>query len=211
MLKNLMIKDFIDDLSSKKSVPGGGSCSALTASVAASLCAMALNITYGKKSYESLKAVQKEEYNKALSDSLDIKDEFLKLMDEDGDTFQSVIAAYRLPKSNESEIDKRNRNIEDATKKAMYVPLKTARLSLKLFDDIYVSAKYGSPNVISDAGVAAIDLLASVEGSILNVNINLKSLSDEELKKETRNECEKILNESKKKKEKIIEIVNSKL
>ena len=51
-LARLTVSDFIDEVSSNSPAPGGGSVSALSGSLAASLMSMVSNLTYNKKGYE---------------------------------------------------------------------------------------------------------------------------------------------------------------
>ena len=53
-LADLSCRAFSERLSSKAPVPGGGSAAALTGSLAASLGAMAANLTIGKKKVSPL-------------------------------------------------------------------------------------------------------------------------------------------------------------
>ena len=52
MFKDLTLRQFVDDTSSSKPAPGGGSVAALTAANGASLIAMLCNLTANKKGYE---------------------------------------------------------------------------------------------------------------------------------------------------------------
>ncbi|MCK4516044.1 MAG: cyclodeaminase/cyclohydrolase family protein, partial [Spirochaetaceae bacterium] len=51
-LTALTVSGFSDELSSDSMAPGGGSVSALSASLSASLTSMVANLTFGKKGYE---------------------------------------------------------------------------------------------------------------------------------------------------------------
>ena len=60
MQKNLTIKDYINKLSSKDAVPGGGSAAALGASISSALTSMVFNLTVGKKAFEDYSEEEKE-------------------------------------------------------------------------------------------------------------------------------------------------------
>ena len=69
------IQEFLDTLSSKAPVPGGGGASALAGALGSALGQMVANLTIGKKRYQEV-----EEEIKLLLEQLEaIKGEFLRL------------------------------------------------------------------------------------------------------------------------------------
>ena len=88
MLKNLMIKDFIEELGSSSPAPGGGSVSALSAALASALGSMVFNLTVGKKNYEELSEADKNKIQNSLNETKKGSDEFLKLMEEDTESLK---------------------------------------------------------------------------------------------------------------------------
>lgn len=65
MLVNKTVTGFVEITSSNEPVPGGGSVSALSASIAAALGEMVANLTIGRKKY-----VEVEEEMKEISEKL---------------------------------------------------------------------------------------------------------------------------------------------
>jgi formiminotetrahydrofolate cyclodeaminase len=77
------IDSFLELLSSKAAVPGGGGASALVGSVAASLSHMVAALTVGKAKYADVEG----EMQGVLAESERITKRFLSLMDEDASAF----------------------------------------------------------------------------------------------------------------------------
>ena len=101
------------------------------------------------------------------------------LIDEDTNAFNDVIKAFKMPKETEQQKAKRSRAIQEGYKKAMQVPLETARCCVKILDIAFAVAEKGNRNSITDAGVAALMANAGVQSAILNVQINLGSIKGE--------------------------------
>lgn len=211
MLQNLALKDFIDELGSKSPAPGGGSIAALSASLASALASMVFNLTIGKKEYmeydESLKGKVDDSFNEVNL----YKVEFLELMERDTNAFLSLMEAFKMPKTTEDEIRSRKEKIAEGNREALEIPLQVAEKAYKLYGHIYTAVQYGNKNAVSDAGVAASLVETAIEGAILNVKINIMGLKDEERKEELKNKCKYLLENSKKKKEEIMRIIESKL
>lgn len=206
-----MIKDYIEKLSSKEPIPGGGSAAALAGALSSALTAMVFNLTIGKKVYEEYNEEEKALINTTLKKIEDCNIELMDFMDKDGEAFLSLMAAFRLPKESQEDKIKRNDKIQLGYENALKVPLNLAKKCIELYEYVLVASKYGNKNVISDAGVAAILLQGAVESAILNVKINLSGIRDEDYKENIESECRKITEEALLKKVKIMKIVNSKI
>lgn len=206
-----MIKDYIEKLSSKEPIPGGGSAAALAGALSSALTAMVFNLTIGKKVYEEYNEEEKALINTTLKKIEDCNIELMDFMDKDGEAFLSLMAAFRLPKESQEDKIKRNDKIQLGYENALKVPLNLAKKCIELYEYVLVASKYGNKNVISDAGVAAILLQGAVESAILNVKINLSGIKDEDYKENIESECRKITEEALLKKVKIMKIVNSKI
>jgi formiminotetrahydrofolate cyclodeaminase len=166
---------FLDEVASKSPAPGGGSTAALAGSLAASLVSMVCHLTIGKKGYEDVENIMK----KTLRESENIREELMDLIDKDTNAFDSVIAAFRMPKNTEKEQQIRKQAIQDGYKIAADVPLTTAGYCDQLWDYIQTVAEKGNKNSLSDAGVASLLTYAGLKGAILNVQINLDSIKDQ--------------------------------
>ncbi len=173
------INSFIDELSSKNAVPGGGSASALAASVGASLIIMVTNLTIDKKNYLDVSDEMKEIREKVTVN----RDILTKLIDEDSNGYSAVMDAFKLPKETEEDKKRRSKAIQDALVIAANVPLEIARVSLDTFKYVSFVYNHGNKNALSDAKVAAVMLRSAIFGAIYNVEINVDSLKDQELAK----------------------------
>ena len=99
-------------------------------------------------------------------------------MDKDAVAFEPLSKAYGLPKNTDEEIEYRSKVLEEALVVASEAPLK---LMEQIVDAIRVTkrvAEIGSKLAISDAGVAAQCLKASLNGASLNVFINTKMMKN---------------------------------
>ncbi|MDF2884024.1 MAG: Formiminotransferase-cyclodeaminase [Clostridiaceae bacterium] len=211
MLKNLMIKDFIEELSSSSPAPGGGSVAALSAALASSLGSMVFNLTVGKRNYDELGEADKHKIMNSLEKTEKGSEEFLRLMEEDTDSFLQLMSAFRLPKDTEENKKLRVEKIQQGYKAAIEVPLKVASSAFKIYDYILTACELGNSNAISDAGVAALLIETAIEGAVLNVKINLSSVKDEVYKAEIYEKINKLVSEGKQNRDNILNIVESKL
>jgi formiminotetrahydrofolate cyclodeaminase len=117
----------------------------------------------------------------------------LQLANQDSAAFDEVMAAFKLPKGNDDEIEARRAEIRRATLVAAQVPLETARASLKLLQVLTPLAEFGNANAISDVGVSSLLASAACKGALMNVEINLSSLPDD-MGAAERAECASIKN-----------------
>jgi len=172
-LKEIDMKEFLYALSSKEPTPGGGGASALVAAVSCSLCSMVANLTTGKKKYAQYQE-QIEEYLAILEEKNIILQNDIK---KDAEAFAPLAAAYSLDKATE--------NYEQIMEKAL---LDAATAPKEILEDIYSLvpiiedlAMMGSKLAISDVAVAATCAVAALQGCVLNVYINTKSMKNREV------------------------------
>lgn len=187
-LKSLSVKEFIDKVTGNDPVPGGGSVSALNGSLAASLAAMVANLTVGRKKYaevndemEQISARMTEQSAKLLAD-----------VDRDAEAYDRVFAAFKLPKETDEEKAVRKEAIQRETKYAAEVPMEVARTASELLPMIDAAARRGNINAVTDATVAMMCARTAVIGALLNVRINLTSITDEAFVKTMTEEADRL-------------------
>ncbi|MBE6049868.1 MAG: cyclodeaminase/cyclohydrolase family protein [Clostridium sp.] len=206
--KEYKISNFIEDLSSDLSSPGGGSVAAFMAALSASLNSMVYSLTVNKKSFEALDG----DIKKMVLDFSEASKKFtiksLKNMDEDRKNFNEFMDAYKMKKDTEEEKELRKRAVMEGTLKAMKTPLELCREGYKFYDNIDIAVKYGNKMLLSDAGCAASLLHSVIECSVMNVKVNLNSLRGKSFAKGIEEEINNILIESLKRKNSILEIIN---
>ncbi len=174
-LVGLDLMSFADEVRSDKAVPGGGSVSAYSASLAAGLVSMVAQLTLTKKEVETKRPAIEEIQSKSEAHQLIL----LSLVDEDARTFVHLMEAYRMPKTGEEENRRRTEEIQSRLKKAAEVPLTTAENALAVIDLARQLSKDANMNAISDLQTAIYVAHASALGALANVNINLTGIKDE--------------------------------
>lgn len=202
-----LLENFYDQVASSSPAPGGGSVSASVGALSASLAAMVCRLTVSKKKYESVK----EELSNVRDEGDALRKELENLIEVDKNAFNAVMDSFKLPKSTDEEITRRDAAIQSATRQATLAPLTTMKKSLKALELARVVAQKGNENSISDAGVAGLCGRAAVEGASYNVRINLRSLTDQEFVDKTRTEMESIRRQSELLASEIAALVESKL
>ena len=166
--------DLLDAFASSDPVPGGGSASALAGAVGVSLLIMVADMPKTRTGAPEETA----DLADAASRLRPRRDEMAGLVDSDSDAYAAVVAAYRLPKTNDLEKQTRTQAIQVAMREATEVPLETMRVCQQALRGAVIVADAGNPNAKSDVGVAVELLMAGLRGARMNVDINLASLSD---------------------------------
>jgi methenyltetrahydrofolate cyclohydrolase len=188
MLVDKTVSQFLDELASNSPAPGGGSVAALAGALGAALTSMVCNLTFGKKKYVDVQ----EELKGVLEQSESIRKELTQLIDKDTEAFNSVMAAFGLPKGTEAEQAARSAAIQEATKGATMIPLRVMLACEKALALAKTVAQKGNKNSASDAGVAALMLRAGCAGAALNVRINLGGINDAGFVEKISQQCAEI-------------------
>ena len=174
---------FIDELSSKSPAPGGGGASALVGSIGVALGSMVGNLTIGKLKYADVE----DDIQLLLKKSEALIMRLNQLVQKDAAVFEPLAKAYGMPMETKEERAEKDRVLQDALINATKVPLAIAECSLEGIRLLDQYARKGSKLAVSDAGVGVIFCKAAIQGSKLNVLINLKLMKDESLKKQLLN------------------------
>jgi glutamate formiminotransferase/formiminotetrahydrofolate cyclodeaminase len=168
--------NFLDDLASKSSAPGGGSAAALAGALGAALVSMVANLTLLHEKYRD----SHEEMMEVLARSEHLRSRFVRLMDEDTASFNAFMVAMKLPKGTEEEASERGSAMTAALKDATEIPLATLDCCYELALLANRAARRGNPNVMTDAAIASKLAEAAAESAAYNVRINMPSLKDRE-------------------------------
>ncbi len=181
-LQEQTIATFLDTLASKSPTPGGGSVAAVNGAIAAGLVSMVCSITLGKKKPPENKETVESIHAQAEA----LRHELQELAQADVEVFGHLSAAYKLPRTTDADAAARKDAIQKVTREAAEVPLKTARSAAAVLPLCSALVESCSRLLVSDIGVAAIIARATVQSSLLNVEINLATLEDTIFIRETR-------------------------
>ncbi len=177
-LVSMNLREFANETASESPAPGGGSVAAYMGSLGICLATMVANLSSHKKGLDE----HWETFSAYAVKGQLLKDELLKLVDEDTLAFNRIMESFALAKSTEEEKKIRSRAIQDATKYAIEIPLRVMQCSFDAFDVIEAMVKTGNPNSVTDAGVGALAVRSAVVGAYLNVIVNTGGLNDQGLK-----------------------------
>jgi formiminotetrahydrofolate cyclodeaminase len=166
------LKQFLENVAANTPTPGGGSVSALSGALSASLVAMVAGLSSkkGKAKQKGMEEIRKK--------ALTIQKRLFRAMDEDLKSFNAVIKAFRLPRGSEKERLHRVREIQKAYQNATLTPQLVCQQSIQLLEYSKTLVLKGNPNAMSDSGVAAFLADAALAGGLLNIGINLVAVTE---------------------------------
>ena len=170
----MSLRQFANETAAESPAPGGGSISAYMGALGASLGAMVANISSHKRGWDDRWAYFSEWAERGQR----IKDELLRLVDDDTTAFEQVMVAMRLPKESAEEKAVRKQAIQEATKSATLTPFRTLELVMEVFPLCREMIVNGLAASASDAAVGALCARAAAHGAFLNVKINTGSIED---------------------------------
>lgn len=177
-MEDAELDEYIALLASRLPAPGGGAASALCGAQGFALASMVVNFTVGKKKFEA--------HFDRLEEMLKIcaynAKRMLELIDLDEHNFVPLSKAYGIKAETEEEKKAKETIMNDALVIACLAPLEMmhkAYEGLLLLEELM---GISSVMMVSDIGVAAENFRAVMDGAKLNVMINIKSLTQPELK-----------------------------
>ena len=164
MMTDMNMNEFLNVLSSKEPVPGGGGACGYVAAVGMSLGNMVLALTTGKKKY----AEYQDEIEKLIVRANELTKELADCMDKDAKAF----------KDTDEQLKHREEVMERALIAASEAPLSMMEVIVEAIGLIERISVIGSRLAISDAGVGVQMCKAALNGASLNVYINTKLMKD---------------------------------
>ena len=198
------IEKYINDLSAKLPAPGGGSAAALVSATGAACLLMVANFTLNKKGYETAW----KEMQDIILELEPARAKLIGLIDSDVLAYQKFADACKLPRNTEEEKVTREQKIQEVSKEALGVPLETMIVSAGLLPAADKLLARGNRNLITDVGCGVIFLMAGIESAKLNVEINLKNITDARFIETTKSKVDEVMSGSKATTQKILAELN---
>jgi len=189
MIAQCSMEEFLQRLASVDATPGGGSAAAIMGAMGAALVSMVCNVSIGKKACQAAE----QELKAVCAQSETLRLRLAAMAAEDSAAFDSLMAAYKLPK--ESDLDKARRAdaIQAGLRLATAVPLDCARVCAQVVELARRASEHGYRGVISDAGVGVLAANSAARSAALNVFINAPALKDRHFAQSSVAELETLL------------------
>tara|TARA_X000000368_G_scaffold80476_1_gene60325 strand:- start:152 stop:772 length:621 start_codon:yes stop_codon:yes gene_type:complete len=167
----------LEQIASKSPTPGGGTVAALTLAHAHSLAVMVSRLTIGKEKWQEGHEIS----NLIINSSIETLEKSISLAGDDSLAFDKVMESYRMPRSNDVEIESRKLAILESTIGAAQTPSEIAEEGLKLLSLLPDLARFGNLNAITDLAASSELAYTAVYIATLNVKINVDTMSNEKL------------------------------
>ncbi len=206
-LVDLKLNDFADETAGESMAPGGGSIAAYVGTLGVALGTMVANLSAHKAGWDD----QWEFFSEWAEKGQAYKNKLLYLVDEDTNAFNKIIDGFRMPKGTETEIEARNKAIEEATKYATEIPFQVMDTAYKSMEVAQAMISKGLPSSLSDAAVGILCARTAVLGAYFNVRINAKDIKDRTFADDILKKAEKIYQSAIKIEQETIAYMNSKM
>lgn len=206
-LVDMTVSGFADETAAESMAPGGGSISAYVGTLGVALGTMVANLSAHKAGWDD----RWEFYSKWAEKGQAYKEELLFLVDEDTNSFNKIMDAFRLPKESPEEVQTRKAAIEDATKYATEIPyrvMETARNSMEVMQAMLTD---GLQTSLSDSAVGVLCARTAVLGAYFNVRINAKDIKDRQWAEDMLAKAKDIYQQALKIEQETIALVDQKL
>jgi formiminotetrahydrofolate cyclodeaminase len=184
------LRDLLAAFGSSEPTPGGGSASALASATGTALLSMVAGLPKTRNGTDEERAMLAA----AASALSPIGRQLAQAIDDDASAYDSVMAAYKRPKTSPDEQRQRKAAIQDALRAATDVPLGVMALTVDALDHANAIAAHGHRGAASDVAVALALLRAGFHGSRLNVETNLTGNKDEAYTHAVRAEVTRLTN-----------------
>ena len=191
MVEQKTIEGFLEVLSSREPVPGGGGASALAGALGNALGQMVANLTIGKKKY----ALVEDEIKELAERMKGIQGQFSALADQDAKVFAPLAKCYSLPSGTEEEKAYKAEVMEARLLDASLVPMEIMEKASEMLEIMDILADKGSRMAVSDVGVGVQFIRTALLGAVMNVYINTKSMKNREKAEEMNEKAERLIKE----------------
>jgi formiminotetrahydrofolate cyclodeaminase len=189
--RNLPLQAFVDHLASGAPVPGGGSASAVAASLAAGLVAMVASLSAGRQRYAEHSAL----HLWAADEGRRLAADLLALAEEDAAAYAALSAAQKRSRETDAQVAERAAGIRAAARLAADVPLRCVAACRDVVRAAEALAGRSNVNASSDLNVAALLAEAAARGAAANVIVNLPAVDDEAYARQARDRVNHLLGE----------------
>lgn len=163
---------FLESLSARQPVPGGGAAAGVAAAIAAGLAEMVLRYSLGKKSLADHQPLLEAILPRLES----IRASSLRFADDDADAYARLNALWSLPKDD----PRRGEGWTEAVEGAIEVPLRILDAAEQLLGIASEMDGTTAASLRSDLAIAAVLAEAALRSAAWNVRINLPHLGDAE-------------------------------
>ncbi|MBI2781937.1 MAG: cyclodeaminase/cyclohydrolase family protein [Chloroflexi bacterium] len=174
--RDLTLSEFAGRLAGSDPVPGGGSASAVSAALAASLVAMVASLSTGRAKYAQHEGL----YALARPEAARLLDELFVLADEDAAAYAACAFALKLPREAFADKEYRDRQVRETAQVAAEVPLRSVERCHDVLLLAEALAGRSNVNASSDLRVAALLAEAAGRGAAENVLVNLPLIGTNE-------------------------------
>jgi formiminotetrahydrofolate cyclodeaminase len=188
---DLSVAKFVERLASSEATPGGGSASAVAASIGAALISMVAGLSTGRPKYAAYQAT----LARCLAVGTALTTDFLELADRDAAAYAAYSAALKLPRETETQQMHRQAAISAAARAAADAPWECVNACVGLLVAAESLAGRSNVNASSDVLVAALLGEAAARGAAENVRINLPATGDDLYAEEMNQQLDSALHE----------------
>lgn len=170
------LEEFRERILAGDSTTGAVAVAAVSASLAAGVLQMVLEIAARKNESEPMRELIEAARMEAA--------QLARLADEDRAAYTEYAKALRLPKTNDEERAARRRAMDLALLKATETPLAAARSAVAAIELCAEAAGIARGAIAADIGGAAALLAGAVRAILCSVDANLRQLPDQPFRRE---------------------------